>query len=310
MVRLRNFSILILFLLVFSNAYPQIKNGIGPKMPNFARESFFVAPLVFFDIDSLSPRLDVFIEIPRPNILFSKTKSGYTASFDITVTLYGANDKVIFQKPYAKSFSFGESNFRSEQKKSEFYLYNYFLAPGDYKLETVLNDRNSKKEYRKVDEIKVKNFTGTPVTLSDIMLLSELNTTGQGEKEITPLISNNVFGHKDFFLFFEVYNNTETPLTGIFNYKITDRNDNPVKEGTINYSLTERKNSMFEKVSLDFMFREMFSPENLDPEEMGKKDFGIFGLTLTDKASSTIVAEKKIIMLPDGPMVPRRERRD
>ncbi|MCE1165091.1 MAG: hypothetical protein LWX07_06790 [Bacteroidetes bacterium] len=296
------------FLFCAAGTHAQINNGFGHKIPNFPRESFFVSPLVFYDLDTLSSRLDAFIEVPRANILFSKTRAGYTASFDITVTLYGADDKTVFQKSYAKNFSYSEKDFKTEEKKSEFYLYNYFLAPGEYKLETVLNDKNSKKEYRRTDEIKVKNFTGTPVTVSDIMLVSELNMTGEGEKEITPLISNNVFGHKDFYLFFEVYNNTGTPLSGIFNYKITDRNDNPIKEGAISYSLTERKNSMFEKVSLDFMFREMYLPENMDPEEMGKKDFGIFKLTITDKASSTVVAEKKIIMLPDKPMVPRRGR--
>ena len=305
----RIFAILAFLLLAALPVYSQIRNGVGPKMPNFAREPFFINPLVFYDIDSLSPRLDLFLEVPRSNILFSKTKTGYSAEFDIFVTLYDANDKTVFQKSYTENFSFGEEAFKTEQKKSEFYLYNYFLSPGAYKLETVLNDRNSKKEHRRTDEIKVKNFTSAPVTLSDIMLVSEISSTGAGEKEITPLISNNVFGHRDFFLFFEVYNNLGSVLSGVFNYKITDRSDNAIKEGSLNYTLADRKNSMFEKVSLDFMFGEMFSPENIDPEEMAKKDFGVFKLTITDKASSTVVAEKKIIMLPDGPMVPRRERR-
>lgn len=295
----------ILMLVLCSALSAQIKSGFGPGKPIFETEAYFINPLVFFDIDTLSPRLDIFIEVPRSNILFSKKNGKYSASFGISISLLDRNGSVIFQKSRDESFSFGENEIKKELEKSEFYVYNHFLSPGEYSLESVLKDKNSKKESRRTVAVKVKNYSSAPITLSDIMLVSELTAGPDGTKEMTPLISNNVFGYENFYLFFEIYNNTESPKSGVFTYRIIDRDDNAVSEGFFDYALSERKTSVFQKIAIGSVFRELFALENMDPEEMSKKGFGVFKLILTDKTSQTVVAEKRFTMLPEKPLMPQ-----
>jgi len=295
----------ILMLVLCSVLSAQIKNGFGPGKPIFETEAYFINPLVFFDIDTLSPRLDIFIEVPRSNILFSKKNGKYSAAFGISISLLDRNGSVIFQKSRDESFSFGENEIKKELDKAEFYVYNHFLSPGEYSLESVLKDKNSKKESRRTVAVKVKNYSSAPITLSDIMLVSELTAGPDGTKEMTPLISNNVFGYENFYLFFEIYNNTESPKSGVFTYRIIDRDDNAVSEGFFDYALSERKTSVFQKIAIGSVFRELFALENMDPEEMSKKGFGVFKLILTDKTSQTVVAEKRFTMLPEKPLMPQ-----
>ena len=298
------FTVILMFVFCVSLS-AQIKSGFGPGKPIFETETYFINPLVFFDIDTLSPRLDIFIEVPRSNILFSKKSGKYSAAFEISLSLLDGNGSVVFQKSGEESYSFGENEIIKERDKSEFYVYNHFLSPGEYSLESVLKDKNAKKESRKTVAVKVKNYSSAPITLSDIMLVSELTAGPGGTKEMTPLISNNVFGYENFYLFFEIYNNTESPKSGVFVFRIIDRDDNAVSEGVFDYALNERKTSVFQKIFIGDVFRELFAPENMDPEEMSKKGFGVFKLTLTDKASQTVAAEKRFTMLPEKPLMPQ-----
>ncbi|MDD5362361.1 MAG: hypothetical protein PHN88_09525 [Ignavibacteria bacterium] len=278
--------------------FSQIRGGFRPRLPQFDRGTYYVDPLVFYDIDSLKPRLDAFVELPKDNLLYTKKSGTYTNSYEISLTLKDSKENVVFVKKYNETTTYTESDFKAEHKKSVFYLHNYCLNPGNYKLETVLKDITAGKEYPKTNEITVKDFTNRTVTFSDIMLLAEFSTTSEGQKEITPLISNNIFGHPKFHIFFEAYNNTAAAAYGVYVYKVTDHNDDVIKQGVLNYALYDKKTGMFENIIIGNPFGEMFSPEDPDIKEISKKEFGQCKITITDKSTGEIMTEKKIFFIP------------
>ena len=297
-MRLR-FFILSVFLILFQVcAYTQIRGGFNTRIPQFDRGVYYVDPLVFYDIDSLKPRLDVFVEIPKGNLLFVKKAGIYTNSMEITLILKDSKDAQVFKQKYTETISYKDAEFKEELKKSIFYLHNYYLNTGSYKLETTLNDITAGKEHRKINEITVKEFANNPVTFSDIMLLSEYSTTNDGSREITPLISNNIFGLPRIHIFFEIYNNTTGSVNKVYSYKITDHNNDVIKEGVLSYYLSDRKSNMFEKIAIGNPFSEMLEPEDPDIKEIRKKDFGVCKITISDKSTGETVSEKTIYFIP------------
>jgi hypothetical protein len=297
-MRLKYLILFVILVVTQICAYPQIRNGQRPRLPQFDRGTYYIDPLVFFDIDSLKPRMDIFIEIPRDNLLFTKKSGSYTNSYELSLALKDSKENQVFANKYNEKTTFTETEFKTEHKKSIFYLYNYYLSPGKYKLETVLKDITSGKEYPKVIEITVKDFVNKSVTFSDIMLLSEFKTTKDGGKEITPLISNNIYGFTQLNIFFETYNNTPGDYNGVYAYKITDHNDDVLIQGMFIYSFYEKKTGMFESIDIGNPFGEVMSPEDPDIKEISKKDFGQCKITITDKSTGEIVTEKKIFFIP------------
>jgi hypothetical protein len=293
--------LLILFAFIFLLqvcGFSQIRGGFRPRLPQFDRGTYYVDALVFYDIDSLKPRLDAFVELPKDNLLYTKKSGAYSNSYEITLTLKDSKENTVFVKKYNESTTYTASDFKAEHKKSVFYLYNYYLSPGNYKLETILKDITAGKEYPKTNEIIVKDFTTRTVTFSDIMLLSEFSTTNDGQKEITPLISNNIFGLQKFHIFFEAYNNTASAVNGVYTYIITDHNDDVLKQGVLSFAFYDKKTGMFENIKIGNPFGEMFSPEDPDIQEISKKDFGQCKITITDKSTGEIMTEKKIFFIP------------
>ena len=153
-------------------------------------DNFYFDPLVFYEPDSLKARLDLYIEIPAEKVLFKKNfNSGkYESSFSISVLITNSLSDKIINENYTKAPSFTEEEMKIVSKKSQFFLYNYYLQPGTYKIEIKLKDNYSNSEYPKSGNFIVKDIRASAVTVSDLMLLSKFNISDNGTKEITPLI--------------------------------------------------------------------------------------------------------------------------
>ena len=143
-----------------------------------------------------------------------------------------------------------------------------------------VRDNNSGREFSRQDTINIKDKSRQNILFSDIMILSDYKTDSEGKKEITPLVNNNAFYLTDFYIFFEIYNNSDSTITKQYAYKIKNDKDKIVSEGSFVYNLIKDKNKEFEK--LDFFSREpsKYKIEILDKETgevMASKQF-VFAL--------------------------------
>ena len=257
-----------------------------PPFPFVNRNLFYTDPLVFYTKDSTNARLDLYIELPVNNLLFKRNSvnENFESSIVISININDLTGQSVIDKTYTENISYTDDEMKREAKNSIFYIKEYSLKPDSYLLSVLIRDNNLNKDYHSVDSIFVKNLRNSDILLSDIMILSHYSTDENGKKEITPLVSNNVFGLKDFYIFFEIYKNSDSAINKDYTYRIKDSKDKIISEGTFAYFLKDYINKEFER--LDFI--------NHEP--------GFFKLELMDNLTREIVAQKNFAFFPNHPM--------
>jgi GWxTD domain-containing protein len=94
------------------------------------------------------------------------------------------------------------------------------LPPGKYYSTILVEDLDSRKEYRAEVEIPVRSFT-QELAISDIMLIASKTTTSSGSVKIVPNLSRNIASQKDGIpVFFEVFSASARDLE--LTYTIVD----------------------------------------------------------------------------------------
>jgi hypothetical protein len=268
-------------------------------------DNFYFDPLVFYEPDSLKARLDLYMEIPAEKVLFKKNNNSgkYESSFSISVLITNSLSDKIINESYTKTPSFTEEEMKIVSKKSQFFLYNYYLPPGTYKIQIKLKDNYSNSEYPKSGDFIVKDLNASAITFSDLMLLSKFSISDNGTKEITPLISKNIFGLKEFYIFFEIYSAGKEDVSKDYAYKIIDEKDYVLKEGQFSYLINPGINQKTERL---FVLNELkrYLPGQKDFEffPAENKPVEIFKLEIYDKSNNDTVANKNIYFRSGGPV--------
>lgn len=310
-MRYINPLIIIILSLVFSFSCtpPQDYRDRPEHFLMFEKNRFFIDPLVFLDKDSLKPRLDLYLAIPPENILFKKTgaNGNYESKINIFVTITNSNNEQIIKKNYPLTSTFGENEMKRVSKELKFSFYSYFIEPGKYKLEIKIVDDIAKKEYFKAEELNVQNFDSQNIAFSDVMLLKNYSVNENGKKEITPLVTNNVFKLKDVYAFFEVYCKSDSGQSKEYIFKVKNNKGIYIKEETVELTLSYPSSKITQKIISQDEFMK-HQPERMDFEDFSPddKDFGILQLDIFDKSENKIVATKKFSLLPDKKHFPRK----
>lgn len=295
-------ELFIISVILFSCAPPSGQRDFPQHFPLSKKENFYVDPLVFYEADSLKERLDIYIEIPFENIIFKKNiySEKYESVISLNISLTNANNEKIISEIYLDSSSYTNEEMIKKSKESKYYFYNFYIEPGNYKTVITVNNNNSKDELKESIDLSVKDFKSKEIIFSDIMILSKYKINENGTKEITPLINRNIFGLKEFFMFFEIYNKTENDVTKEYIYKIKDNKDVIIKEGILKYFLAPGKNQKVENI---FVLKELkkYLPEEPDFDFFlydNEKNI-YFILDIIDKSNSEIVASKRLNFIPE-----------
>lgn len=175
------------------------RGGSGDFLPRF-----YLDLASYEGRDTAKSKIDIFIKLPYANIQFLKSNEGYSARYSVVVSVYDEEDNLKVEKIWNEKIS--TYNFKQTSSNSSFNVsYKSFeLAPGKYKLVCKLEDLESKKYSTHEQKIKVRAFQD-PVEISDIVLISEIIQTDDGEKLI-PNISNLVTSRDTLLSFFyEIY---------------------------------------------------------------------------------------------------------
>ncbi len=296
---------------LFSCSVPQQQPGFMMYPDISAKEKFFADPVVFFETDSLNARLDLYIEIPFDNILFKKNFNTEKYETVITVSVIVKDDlkKTVLDNIYYDSLSFTNDQMTVKSKESLYYFYNYPIEPGKYHAYILIKNSNSKEEYKKSLDLFVKDLKSENIMFSDLMILSKYKVNDSGTKEITPLISKNIFGLKEFYAFSEIYNNTNEDITKEYIIRLASGSDKVIKENNVTYTLSPGKNQKIENFLLP---REMkkYYPDEPDFDFFLYDNYQnlFFKIEIIDKSNNMSVVNKKLLFLPSKPYPPFDKR--
>jgi GWxTD domain-containing protein len=169
--------------------------------------STIVAEAFAFKSDSSGMgRIDIYIQVPYPEINFVKDGEQYTGRYNVSATVLTQENQELWQKSQIievrlKDFAQTVSN--------KFYGLKRFsadLLPGKYKLLLQVADLESKKTTTLSQSLVVKDFGVDSLALSDLMLVSKMDVHNI-QKTIVPNLTGTLTKNElnNFYLFFEIY---------------------------------------------------------------------------------------------------------
>ena len=266
------------------------------------RDVFFADPLVFSVGDSTNGRLDLYLEISEQGIMFKKNpvSGNLESSLSLSVIINNSANKNVSSKNYFYSYSHTEGEMKSNPRNSHFELLQFPLAFGDYTLYLTMLDLFGNSTFKKEYKITVKDFSKNLIQFSDIMILSDYKIDSLGNKSISPLISNNVFEKPDFYMFFEIYNNTTTSQKKTYLFKLYDEEKTVLAEGSFSDSLLAGKSIKIQKVSTDIeqLRSKALTRKKPDGPPGEMKEIPGPTIVITDSSTNEVLAIKKCRILP------------
>lgn len=260
-------------------SYSQLENQSIQNL-NYGKEYFFFDPLIFYPIDADGKgRLDVYIEIPLENLQFKfiSSENKYNSNIDYSIKVIDDQNRAVVNEKFNSIISYKKDDKTKNKWNSEYIIKTFTLAPGNYKVEVTLEDKNTSKTLSKSSDIKVLETEPGGINVSDVMLVSNYEDGADGKKSITPLVTKNVGGNKQFYIFYEINNLTGKDENKIFDFKITkidNEKKNLIASGTFDYLLKPGKNQKIEKFNAEQFLT------------------GDYNLEITDRTSNNVIADK------------------
>jgi GWxTD domain-containing protein len=210
--------ILILSVLICAVSFAQVETS-SPR--SYSEPQFYFNALNFAgDLNENESRVDIYVQVPYEFLQFTKGDDYYSAKYEVTVSIFTSKGKLVTERGWTHEVK--TSNFNETISRAYWDLSSSFikLPLGDYKISVQVVDLDTKRGFRKEGFVTVRNFAKNPITMSDIMMVSSVKIENE-TKTIIPNISKTITStNQNFYLFFEVYNNTDKSDSINITYKI------------------------------------------------------------------------------------------
>jgi GWxTD domain-containing protein len=177
--------------------------------PDEAISNLFVEAFASASDQPGKGRIDIYVQVPYPEISFFREGEQYSGRFEISAAVSSQEKQQLWQKSqivelHPKDFSQTVSNrfFSLKQFSTD-------LAPGNYELLLQVTDQESKKAEVSKRFIVVKDFENDTLALSDVMFVHRTTFDGT-RKNIVPNLTGMISKEQtSFYLFFEIYNRAQ-----------------------------------------------------------------------------------------------------
>lgn len=203
-----------LLFLVFLLASVTFAQNDGNKPQDGGRE-----PVFFFDIynfysgDTSQTRVDFFLQVPFDKLSFIKAGEKFRAEYAVSITVKDENKiNLVTEKQWTEKIEL--IDFQKTNSKSDYNLSarSFKLPPGKYNFVIIVEDLDSRREYRAEVDFQARTFT-QELAISDIMMISGKTTGESGTTKIIPNLSRNVATQKDGIpVFYEIFSSSDRDL--------------------------------------------------------------------------------------------------
>ena len=212
-------------------------------LTTFDLPEFFVDAISFSSGDSLTSRLDVYIQVPYDAIQFLLSGDKYAAAYDVTLNFLDEDGTAISEKGWTERVTVPLFEYAQAHRLFSLTQRSVSLTPGIYTMRTQVRDAESKKVFTVVKKIIVGNYATSSIAVSDLMLVNRM--TAEGEKRtLAPNVSGNIGENRNSFsVFFEVYDQ-RVPDSLEVRYSITDGKGKEILSRTQSYRSRAQRNQM------------------------------------------------------------------
>ncbi len=232
-------------ILLFIMLYTPLMAQVEARKPyvSFDLPEFFVDALSFHSGDSLSSRVDIYVQVPFDAIQFVKKQDRYTASYEVTVNFLTDDNASISEKLWTEEISVPLFEYTQSKKTFSYTQRSVNISPGIYTMRAQVRDNESKKISFVVKKLIVGNYSMKELALSDIMMVSRISNEGD-RRSLTPNVSGNIGEENNSFsIFFEVYTARDADSL-MLHYIITDHKGREQLNKTQNYRSRGRRSQI------------------------------------------------------------------
>lgn len=196
-------SSIILVCIYTLQSFSQVENR--KPFSAFDAPEFYVDAISFAYGDSSASRIDLYIQVPYAQLQFVKEQSQFVAKYDVQVNIIGGDKASITEKLWTEELRL--TAFEQTQAKTAYNLTqrSIVITPGKYLLRTQIRDLESKRTSVVTRSLTVDDYSGTQLSLSDLMLVNRVTHEGE-RRNIVPNVSGNIGENfNNFYVFFEIY---------------------------------------------------------------------------------------------------------
>ena len=194
-------------------------------------------------------KVDIYIQIPYKSIQFIKSPQGFTAKYTVTASVYDSSQsRLIVEKTWNETINVMDFNQTIARENYNLTMRHFDLAPGNYFIRTMVEDRDSRQEYTSGNKFIVRDFNAE-ISVSDVMLVSGSRMI-DGVNQLIPNISRNIIGTDSTLqTYIEIYS-THTEAQNIsVEHSIIDPSRQTIFYHKDDHIINEGKNQIISKLS-------------------------------------------------------------
>jgi GWxTD domain-containing protein len=169
----------------------------------------FAEAFAFKSDSSGKGRLDIYIQVPYPEINFVKEGEQYVGHIEISATVLTQEKQELWQTSQTVELRLKDFTQTISHRLSTLKRFSTDLLPGKYELLLQVTDNASKKIAAFHKSVLVKDFSTDSLAMSDLMLVHRMDVGGT-RKNIVPNLTGILAKESNgFYFFFEIYNRTQ-----------------------------------------------------------------------------------------------------
>ncbi len=197
----------LLFIIWFMNGFnPAIAQNLYQNKPLAGLPEFQ------FDVVNINSHLpersclNFYIEIAYDDLQFVKNDSGFTAVYEISIAINSNDEEQVAGSAWHRTLLVKEYETTNSQNLYDFSAASYHVPPGNYEVTIRLVDNDTRQEFIQKMNCTAHNFNKEKLAVSDLTLVSQINTDSAGVKTMTPIISSNIREKLDqLTIYYEIY---------------------------------------------------------------------------------------------------------
>ncbi|MFO7525716.1 MAG: GWxTD domain-containing protein [Ignavibacteriaceae bacterium] len=230
-------SLVLFSSLVFSQTDKIDKNTILSSEPVYFQDF-----LNYYSEKDGITRVDIYIQLPYKTIQFIKSPQGFTAKYGVTVSVFDSSQKkLIVEKSWNETINVIDFNQTIARENYNLTQRFFELKPGNYFIRTLIEDKDSRKEFTSGNNFVVRDLDST-INISDIMLISGTRMI-EGTNQVIPNISRNIIGTENSIqCYYEIFSLDSAEQTITVEYSILKSDRTKIDSLTEEHTVTEGKN--------------------------------------------------------------------
>lgn len=157
--------------------------------------------------------LEVFGQISTNNLIFVRSKDGFVASYELSITLYDQLNKEVVETSFIDSVSVKTFWDIERFRPPQLLRFPLFLKPGLYKARVRFTDQETRLPWDFEKNVTIADFNNSDLLLSELQIATSISLSNEesvlvknGRKVVPNVLRIVEMGSDEMYVYSEIYN--------------------------------------------------------------------------------------------------------